>query len=204
MNFSQNKEQEIILEYFKNQPEGSFLDIGANDGKTLSNTHALALSGWSGVCVEPMPEAFNKLVLLYENHPFIECHNVAIAKESGIADFYQSGCHLKKGDSGLLSTLEPEEMKRWQGTEEFEKIQVECLSWKDFYTSGKSFDFISIDAEGLDFFILNQMDLSAMQTKLVCVEWNHNAQLKSAFHSIFKSFGMRQIHMNFENLIYGL
>jgi FkbM family methyltransferase len=205
MNFSQNKEQEVILEYFKNQPEGSFLDIGANDGQTLSNSRALALSGWSGVCVEPAPDPFQKLEKLYEGSKVLvfEC---AIGKFNCRMPFHISGTHLHKGDSGLLSTLEPEEIKRWQGTEQFVESEVEVFTWNSFYgvCGVENFDFISIDAEGLDFFILNQMNLTALKTKLVCVEWNSNKDLKSAFHSIFKSFGMRQIHMNFENLIYGL
>jgi FkbM family methyltransferase len=205
MNFSQNNEQEIILKYFNNQPLGSFLDIGANDGQTLSNSRALALSGWSGVCVEPAPDPFQKLETLYEGSKVLvfEC---AIGKENAKMPFHISGTHLHKGDSGLLSTLEPDEMKRWQGTEQFIESEVEVFTWGSFYAGCgvETFDFISIDAEGLDLFILSQMNLTNMQTKLVCIEWNHNAQLKSAFHSIFKSFGMRLIHMNFENLIYGL
>lgn len=205
MNFSQNNEQEIILDYFKNQPEGCFLDIGANDGQTLSNSRALALSGWSGVCVEPAPDPFQKLETLYDGSKVLvfEC---AIGKENGKMPFHISGTHLHKGDSGLLSTLEPDEMKRWQGTEQFVESEVDVLTWPSFYggCSVKTFDFISIDAEGLDFFILKEMNLKEMATKLVCVEWNSNKMMKSAFHSIFTHFGMRPIHTNFENLIYGL
>lgn len=205
MNFSQNNEQEVILDYFKNQPEGCFLDIGANDGQTLSNSRALALSGWSGVCVEPAPDPFQKLETIYDGSKVLvfEC---AIGKENGKMPFHISGTHLHKGDSGLLSTLEPDEMKRWKGTEQFIESEVDVLTWPSFYKGCgvETFDFISIDAEGLDYFILNQMDLKAMATKLVCVEWNSNKDLKSAFHSIFRHFGMRLIHVNFENLIYGL
>jgi len=205
MNFSQNNEQEVILDYFKNQPEGCFLDIGANDGQTLSNSRALALSGWSGVCVEPAPDPFQKLETLYDGSKVLvfEC---AIGKENGKMPFHISGSHLHKGDSGLLSTLEPDEMKRWQGTEQFVESEVDVLTWPSFYAgcSVKTFDFISIDAEGLDFFILKEMNLKEMATKLVCVEYNSNKNLKSAFHSIFTHFGMRQIHTTFENLIYGL
>jgi len=205
MIFSQNNEQEVILDYFKNQPEGCFLDIGANDGQTLSNSRALALSGWSGVCVEPAPDPFQKLETLYDGSKVLvfEC---AIGKENGKMPFHISGSHLHKGDSGLLSTLEPDEMKRWQGTEQFVESEVDVLTWPSFYAgcSVKTFDFISIDAEGLDFFILKEMNLKEMATKLVCVEWNSNKMMKSAFHSIFTHFGMRPIHTNFENLIYGL
>lgn len=205
MNFSQNNEQEVILDYFKNQPEGCFLDIGANDGQTLSNSRALALSGWSGVCVEPAPDPFQKLEKLYDGSKVLvfEC---AIGKENGKMPFHISGTHLHKGDSGLLSTLEPDEMKRWQGTEQFVESEVDVLTWPSFYAgcSVKTFDFISIDAEGLDFFILKEMNLKEMATKLVCVEYNSNKMIKSAFHSIFTHFGLRQIHTTFENLIYGL
>jgi len=205
MNFSQNNEQEIILEYFKNQLGGSFLDIGANDGQTLSNSRALALSGWSGVCVEPAPDPFQKLEKLYEGSKVLvfEC---AIGKADGRMPFHISGTHLHKGDSGLLSTLEPEEIKRWQGTEQFIESEVEVFTWPTFYQSCgvQTFDFISIDAEGLDLFILKEMNLKEMATKLVCVEWNNNSKMKLAFNSILRSYGMRLMHVNFENLIYGI
>ena len=40
--YSQNNEEQIILEYFKDF-KGNLLDIGANDGVTLSNTRKLAI-----------------------------------------------------------------------------------------------------------------------------------------------------------------
>jgi len=49
---SQNDEERHILDAFRGRPEGNFLDIGAYDGITLSNTYCLALKGWSGVCAE--------------------------------------------------------------------------------------------------------------------------------------------------------
>ena len=39
MNYSQNNEQNIILNYFKNY-KGTLLDLGANDGITFSNSYA--------------------------------------------------------------------------------------------------------------------------------------------------------------------
>jgi FkbM family methyltransferase len=205
MNFSQNNEQEVILNYFKNQPKGSFLDIGANDGQTLSNSRALALSGWSGICVEPAPDPFQKLETLYEGSKVMvfEC---AIGKENGKMPFHISGSHLKNGDSGLLSTLDPEEIKRWKGTEQFIESEVDVLKWDSFYKGCgvKTFDFISIDAEGLDYHIVNEMNLTDLKTSLICVEWNSNKKLQLAFNWVFKGYGFKLIHSNFENLIYGL
>ena len=39
--YSQNQEEQIILDYFNDVKVGHVLDIGANDGKTFSNSLAL-------------------------------------------------------------------------------------------------------------------------------------------------------------------
>ena len=63
MNYSQNNEQEIIINLFKGKRDGKFLDIGANNGVTLSNTFALAnFYGWSGLLVEASPKAYQRLL----------------------------------------------------------------------------------------------------------------------------------------------
>src|ERR1700722_9523077 len=48
---------------FRHQRGGFFVDIGAWDGVEISNTLLLERHyGWCGMCVEPMGEAFAKLV----------------------------------------------------------------------------------------------------------------------------------------------
>ena len=47
--------------YFLNKPEGFFLDIGAHDGVTGSNTFFFEKLGWDGICLEPIPSVFDKL-----------------------------------------------------------------------------------------------------------------------------------------------
>lgn len=42
-------------------PKGFFVDVGAHDGVESSNTYALELCGWKGLCIEPS-EAYHKLV----------------------------------------------------------------------------------------------------------------------------------------------
>lgn len=55
---SQRSEDHFILEYFKDNDSGVFLDVGAYHPETFSNTRALFDKGWGGgVC-----RAFNKLL----------------------------------------------------------------------------------------------------------------------------------------------
>jgi len=48
--------------YFKGKKDGYFVDIGAFDGITISNTYALEKIGWKGICVEPVPEIYERLI----------------------------------------------------------------------------------------------------------------------------------------------
>lgn len=55
-------EQDIIKRLVEElSPMNFAVDIGASDGLTFSNTHALFLNGWNGVCFEPHPDNFKEL-----------------------------------------------------------------------------------------------------------------------------------------------
>lgn len=172
--YSQGIEQDIILSYFGNR-RGVFLDLGANDGKTLSNTHHLALVGWKGVCVEPSQTAFTALQKLYKDKEHIECMNVAICATEGTVPFHESGSHLGRGDTALLSTTKAEEMDRWKNSGEvFTETEAQCVTFDGILqrTDHRKFDLISIDVEGADLEALVQIDLKEVGCKMLIVEVN--------------------------------
>ena len=116
--YSQNAEEKIILEYFEKKHSnfsGALLDIGANDGRTLSNSLALIERRWKAVLIEPDADAFEKLIALHQGNEKVICYNIAIASEDGEMDFYKSGTHLNNGDTGLLSTLSQRDYDKWKG-----------------------------------------------------------------------------------------
>src|SRR5687768_5951564 len=106
-NYSQNNEQQIILNYFQNQTfkDLAVLDLGANDGITLSNSYAILSLGASGDLVEPSPTVFPKLNDLYKNNPNVKCHNVALTDRCGLFPYFESGPLLGENDMSLVSTL---------------------------------------------------------------------------------------------------
>lgn len=199
MSYSQNNEEEVILKYFGGK-KGTFLDIGANDGVTLSNTRRLAELGWHGVFVEPSPTAFKKLKENYARKTGFYFYNFALGTSNGKRKFWDSGPHIGNGDHGLLSTMNPSEKERWKD-QQYTEIEVQCFRWKTFLNrlSIKEFDFISVDAEGEDYEILRQIDLRA--TSCVCVEWNGRGELKEKFDPLV--IGFQIIYTSPENLIYG-
>ena len=76
----QDGEDLALLEYFfSEQKEGTFLEMGALDGKTFSNSYAFEALGWRGVLVEANPES---CVKLFENRPRATCICSAVSINS--------------------------------------------------------------------------------------------------------------------------
>ena len=84
--------EERLQEYFlgENPKFLTALDIGANDGVTLSNTRRIILDGWNAVLVDPAESAYKRLKALYHNHPNVLLCNVGIGKESKKEVFFET------------------------------------------------------------------------------------------------------------------
>lgn len=199
--YSQNNEQQVILNYFKDF-KGTLLDLGANDGKTFSNSLKLIELGWSADLVEASPKAFEKLEILHKNNE-VKLHNVAIADFCGHVDFYDSGTLLNKEDSALVSTIDTNELKRFPKVE-YNKIVVKAIDFKTLLeqTKNKTFNFITIDIEGVDWIVLKQMNLTNLEVKMLIIETNGVDNQK--FIDYVSNFGLTLIAKNGENLIFAL
>lgn len=203
-NYSQNNEQNIILDYFRGVKKANFLDIGANDGVTLSNTYALALKGWNGVCVEPSPEAYIKLLKAHVDRSLVCVINVAIGEYSGIGKLKHSGSHLGVGDVSLLSTMNEADYNKWSKTTDFEEIEVEVMTIDSLLRISpfQTFKFISIDAEGSDLAILKQMDLTALDCRCICIEYNGDKVQLNEIITYCAGHGLTKLLLrNSENVI---
>src|SRR5579859_1429704 len=59
---SQYGQDAIVDKLLGHMTAGVFVDVGAYDGVTLSNTYFLETTrGWTGVCFEPNPATFEQL-----------------------------------------------------------------------------------------------------------------------------------------------
>ncbi len=201
--YTQNKEEEFILNYFGDF-KGTLLDIGANDGKTFSNSLALIEKGWKAILIEPSTIAHDKCKALHGRNENVLLFKVAISDKNAKGNLNVSGHHLPdQSDVALLSSLDNEEIKKWQGAGvKFENEEVNLVDFKTFNErlDNTSYDFITIDAEGFDIIILKQIDLS--NTKLLCIEFNNIEENKKQIMDYCGMFGMnRIIYQSYENLL---
>lgn len=207
-NHSQNNEQEIIRGYFGGR-KGVLLDIGANDGITFSNTHALMLDNWDGILLEPSPKAFERLTTLYADNNKAACLKIGIGVRTEEVEFWESGAFNHTGpDVALVSCVDPKEKQRWGDTVKFEPIKASLLSFQDFLNMldnnevDKKFNFINIDAEGMDYEILKQINLKEIGCECFCIEHNSVQDVINKYRSVSDYFGFREIGFNAENLIF--
>lgn len=200
--YSQSNEEQVILDYFKDFPRGTFLDIGANEGVTFSNTRALAERGWTGCLIEPSPKAYAKLKELYKGHKGIYTYEVALGNRNGKAFLNESGPLCSANDIGLVSTFHTSEMDRFKSIVTYSTVEVKIFKWKTFLNrlTIKEFDFISADCEGSEMSFLPDMDLS--KTKLICLEANGKSELKAQYMECIGKYGLNKIiYESSENII---
>jgi len=214
-NYSQNNEQDIILNYLNNNnlKSGTFLDIGAFDGETYSNTRGimLAFQEWKGIFIEPSSYSFYKLFQLYQNEPHrAALLNIAVVLETeldnNLLEFYDSPTHsaasskdiknvnrfiAKLDDNG--NCIDPR------------KIFIGKIGLKYVLQqfNNTNFQFINIDVEGGSAQLALQDWFNPLNNscKLLCVE-HDNMQLE-LFNKFSKKLGYNLIAHNAENLIFG-
>jgi len=198
--YSQNDEEAIITEFF-GESKGRFLDIGAYNGLDFSNTHRLALLGWSGVLVEPSPSVMPDLLNLYKDNAKMVIINAAVcpdevyAQHGGLCAFYDS-C----GDA--ISTTSQEHVQKWtQGwNSNFREMFIHPLPLKMLFDQmGTEFDFISIDVESTNWSLFQSVPWAAMtKTRMICIE--HDG-MHEPMKQHLSGHGFKEHAFNGENLI---
>lgn len=191
--YSQNNEEEIVLTFFGTDYKGCFLDVGAYHPTDISNTRRLYEIGWKGVMVEPAPSQFMELLKAYgKESDRIILVNAAVAESQGLKFFYYS--------PDWASTLSKIQVDRSPG-HDFSRgywLNTIPVSWLQRYGP---FDFISIDAEAVDWEIACGLTDSMLAScRMICVEHAHHSD--DDWKRLFGPFGFRLHAVTPENRIF--
>lgn len=180
--YSQHGEDRMAYELLGSS--GRLLDIGAFDGRFLSNSLALIKLGWSAVCVEASPAACRELIEVHRFNSRVRVVQAAITTEGGLASWHDN--------SNGLATTRHEHADRWAGTDgnRFYSMTVASVTPRELIDwANTEFDFISIDVEGHNLALLLALPFEAsslQRTKLLCVE--HDGAL-AQMDEYLKPFG---------------
>jgi FkbM family methyltransferase len=193
MSKSQLSQDLSVVKFYNEKRNGYFIEIGASDGITLSNTYLLETQyNWKGICVEPIPSNYEKLVIIRPNS--ICCNdavynntgstvNFDIANNSdlfsGISDYID--CHKKKVDANKTT------------------IQVKTISLVDLldkFSAPAFVEYLSLDTEGSEYEILKNFNFNKYTFGLIDVEHNYIEPRRTQIKELLLSNGYVYIGQN--------
>ena len=165
--YGQHGEDYLLWHFFDFRRSGFFLDIGAHDGISLSNTKSFEEQGWTGICVEPAPEIF------------ATCQaNRARVVQAACVDDDADSVELRVDRTGLWAGIHTDEVEatrsygaRGGGDPAFHSVQVPAVHARDLLVPGDPpVDFVSVDVEGTEIAVLRGLDLARNRPRLLLIE----------------------------------
>jgi len=187
--YSQINQDRIADFALSRKTKGVFLDIGAHDGITFSNTYFFEKErGWAGICIDPNPDVFQKLAA---NRHCI-CENCAIATEEKQLIYRKvTGQYFSEMLGGIVEFMDAEHIERINKEVvnhaecSVEDIPVECKRLDNLLNkySVIEIDYLSIDTEGAEYEILQSLDFDRLNIRLISVERNKNSQVRNLLNS---------------------
>lgn len=199
--FSQSGQDKIIKEiFFRNKKNGYFIEIGAFDGITGSNCFYFEkYLNWDGIAVEPNRIQFNKL----QKNRKCKCFNNPISDKIENVEFVEvlEGYVQMSGinSANYKKTLE---VINSNIKNKIQKYSVKTLTLSDIAQTNKNIDYLSIDIEGQELQVLNSIEFSDYEIKVLSLE--NNDQKKINFNKLlqdndfvyFDTIGVDEIFYN--------
>jgi FkbM family methyltransferase len=209
---SQNM-QDVFLDrwVFRGTERGSFIDIGAHDGITYSNTWFFEKQRrWKGVCIEPNPGVFKRLAA-NRGCTVLDC---AMAGARGTVEFQRIAGYseMLSGIADRYSTEHKqrivEELQLHGGSSEI--IAVKARTFGDIAEEAglKDIAYVSIDTEGGEPEILKSIDFAKFHIHAMTVEYNTENQseiqaiMRAQDFELIKSIGSDFMFLNRRSAYY--
>lgn len=205
--YGQYQQDKYLDQLFKKKTKGVFVDIGAHDGTTFSNSYFFEKErNWTGVCVEPIPEIFKKLD---EVRNCIKV-NGCISQKVGSEKFLRVKGEFVDTEmlSGLVEDYDPRhldridrEINQYGGSKE--EIEVACYDINKILKDNQinQVDFFTIDTEGNELNILKTIHFNEFDFDVFIVENNYETNEINKLMSVngfkrIKKIGHDEVYRN--------
>lgn len=175
---------------FGGKENGVYIELGANDGLTQSNTAFFNFfRNWTGVLIEP---SYNSYELCRQNRP-----NNIVLNFCCVSNTYEYETIKGDFDSCLMSSVNGDRKMNSNNL-----VEVKCITLEkifDLYLKDKTVDFLSLDTEGYEYNILEGLNLDKNRPKFMLIEvynrdlekiTNYLSSKNYCLHSNFSNYNM--------------
>ena len=182
---------DINLKSYLNFKNGYFVEAGANDGISQSNTlYFEKYKSWQGLLIEPIPSLVEKCIINRPKCTVESCALVPLGFE---------GSYIKMQYSGLMSLVkgamksEEEELNHIkigctiQNIETYE-VQVPTMSLSSIIDkhSIKKIDFLSLDIEGFELSALKGIDFDRHRPIFMLIEARYRNEIDGFLKPLYE------------------
>jgi FkbM family methyltransferase len=181
----------FVLQRLNEKRGGYFVDFGATDGVSLSNTYLLETDyGWQGLCAEPSRRWHQALKTNRrcaietrcvwscsgDRLPFTECRD---REYSTLTRFADSDSHA--------------ELRAHEADCEYHVESVSLTDMLSDHDAPPLIDYLSIDTEGSELEILSAHDFERFRFRVITVEHNHIGDRRRGIARLLADRGYRRI-----------
>lgn len=161
---------QILYNILGYKTNGTFIEIGANDGKTGSFTFNLAKTGWYGLNCEPIPRLYELCKKNHENHPNVKTIQMAAGEKKDVLDII---------DADTLSTMDTDTLNLYLQTNwsknSFKntyrvKVNVDTLDSILKTNDINDIDLFVLDVEGFEENVLKGFTIELYKPKIIIIE----------------------------------
>jgi FkbM family methyltransferase len=163
----------VFGEVFNEMQGGYFLDIGAHDGVSISNTYLLERRyRWSGLCIEANPVTFAQL----KRNRGCQCLNVCLDRQRGAVEFAVRDVLGGIVDQNLDNSAPAD------GSQIIRMNTVPLVEVLQECRAPSVIDYLSIDVEGAEERVLDTFDFDRYRFNCITIE-RPSEKLRSLFHA---------------------
>lgn len=168
----------FALSQLGHKRDGFFVEFGATDGIELNNTYMLETEfGWTGILAEPDTRWHANL----KRNRTCAVDTRCVYRASGETVRFTAS---PRGENSGISTFSPLK-RRLRGTQ----YDVTTISLNDLlaeHNAPEIIDYASVDTEGSEFVILEALDFSRWQFRVLSIEHNFAPQREQVFELMCK------------------
>ena len=186
----------FVIEKTNFKKNGFFVEFGATNGKSLSNTYVLEKSfEWDGILAEPARVWHNDL--RKTRNCKIDTRCVWSASGATI-DFREIPKHPQISTIEKFKNADSHSNKR----EKANLYSVESISLNDllnFHSAPRNIDYISIDTEGSEYDILENFNFDTYEVQIFTIEHSYTKEKREKIFQLLSNRGYERVNVDWSD-----
>ena len=205
--FSQDSQDKLVDDYFKQKTNGIFLEVGAGDGIVFSNTLFFERErNWTGLLIEPTRYLFETILKVHRKAYAV---NVCLSVDQKISIVRFFGADLL---GGIEKVMRGPMLDRAKGeSPNINATDALCIPVYSLLRAVNMhhINFFSLDVEGAELKILETIPFDKIEIDLFSIEYavpgGGTTEKLNAINKFFEGLGKyKQIHRTSQDVLFAL